>query len=399
MKLHAKLKKRSISAEVRKTMSADMHTAQEFIRHLLSATANAALYSPKHPQVTKLVAAAFTSISKVLQEQPEISIAVIEGELVINGQPQDFSLFLNRFAETMKSSGISHLKIESGLSRAEIETLVSGLARSGDSAAVSSSEHVSVGHVNVRLGNEPGSNSDSASETDHSISISDMPQEELARFMDIYQAVKNHQKLKVNGMFDIVSGFIDAFRQEGDAMLALAALRNTDEYTFTHSTNVCILNIAQAMALGIEGQLLRDIGIAAMLHDIGKLFIPEELITKTDKLTPEEFEIMRQHPALGAKHLLDTPGVPRLAVTTAYEHHLKYNLSGYPKVQAGWQPNLCSQLTMISDFFDALRTRRSYREPMELRKIARLMWNMMGTDLHPGLTRNFLQIIARLIKT
>jgi response regulator RpfG family c-di-GMP phosphodiesterase len=90
--------------------------------------------------------------------------------------------------------------------------------------------------------------------------------------------------------------------------------------------------------------------------------------------------------------------VPRLAITTAYEHHLKYNLSGYPKVQAGWQPNLCSQMTMISDFFDALRTRRSYREPMELRQIARMMWDMMGTDLHPVLTRNFLQIISRLSK-
>jgi response regulator RpfG family c-di-GMP phosphodiesterase len=88
--------------------------------------------------------------------------------------------------------------------------------------------------------------------------------------------------------------------------------------------------------------------------------------------------------------------VPRLAITTAYEHHLKYNLSGYPAVQAGWQPNLCSQLTMISDFFDALRTRRSYREPMELRRIARMMWNMMGTDLHPVLTRNFLKILSRL---
>ena len=182
-------------------------------------------------------------------------------------------------------------------------------------------------------------------------------------------------------------------------MLAMASLRSTDEYTFTHSTNVCILNIAQAMALGIEGQLLHDIGIAAMLHDIGKLFIPEEILTKTDKLTPEEFEIMKQHPALGAKHLLDTPGVPRLAVTTAYEHHLKYNLSGYPQVQAGWQPNLCSQLTMISDFFDALRTRRSYRDPIELRRIARMMWDMMGTDLHPVLTRNFLQILSRLTKS
>jgi HD-GYP domain-containing protein (c-di-GMP phosphodiesterase class II) len=223
-----------------------------------------------------------------------------------------------------------------------------------------------------------------------------MPKEELERFEEIYEAVKQRQKLKITGILDIVSGFVDAFRQEGDSMLAMASLRNTDEYTFTHSTNVCILNIAQAMSLGIEGQLLHDIGIAAMLHDIGKLFIPEEIITKKDKLTPREFDIMRQHPELGAKHLLDSPGVPRLAVTAAYEHHLKFNLGGYPQVQAGWQPNLCSQMTMISDFFDALRTRRSYREPLEISQIAAMMQEIAGTELHPVLTQNFLRIISRL---
>ena len=381
-------------------MSTDIRPVQEFIRTLLSATANSSLYTHSHPQVTRLTDAAFSCISQVLAEIPEITIVVIEGELVINGQPQEFSLFLSRFAEIMHARGISHLKIVAGLSRDEVGALISALAHTADASGVSSSAHVTLGQIDLRLGVGAGSEPASGSEAAHgSLSIADMPQEELARFMDVYESAKKHQKFKITGMLDIVSGFIDAFRQEGDAMLAMASLRSTDEYTFTHSTNVCILNIAQAMALGIEGQLLHDIGIAAMLHDIGKLFIPEEILTKTDKLTPEEFEIMKQHPALGAKHLLDTPGVPRLAVTTAYEHHLKYNLSGYPQVQAGWQPNLCSQLTMISDFFDALRTRRSYRDPIELRRIARMMWDMMGTDLHPVLTRNFLQILSRLTKS
>lgn len=380
-------------------MSADTYTVQDFIRNLLSATANATLYTSSHPQVTKLIDAAFSSINLVLGDMPEVTIVVIEDELVINGQPQDFSLFLNRFAEIMKASGISHLKIVSGLSREEIGALVSALARTGEAADASSSSHMTLGRVDIHLGTGTGTEHGNGAEAGRApIAIPDMPKEELARFMDIYEAVKNRQKLKATGMLDIVTGFIDAFRQQGDSMLVMASLRSTDEYTFTHSTNVCILNIAQAMALGIEGQLLRDIGIAALLHDVGKLFIPEEILTKTDKLTPEEFEIMKQHPALGAKHLLDTPGVPRLAVTTAYEHHLRYDLSGYPQVQAGWQPNLCSQMTMISDFFDALRTRRSYRAPLELRQIARMMWDMKGTHLHPVLTKNFLQILARLAK-
>jgi len=152
------------------------------------------------------------------------------------------------------------------------------------------------------------------------------------------------------------------------------------------------------MALGIEGQLLNDIGVAAMLHDIGKLFIPEEILKKTDKLDYDEYEIMKQHPVKGARHLLETSGVPRLAVIAAYEHHMKFNLTGYPAVAAGWQQNLCSHMTTISDFFDALRTRRSYREPVPISDIASMMYGMIGTDLHPALTRNFMKIISGQIE-
>ena len=109
------------------------------------------------------------------------------------------------------------------------------------------------------------------------------------------------------------------------------------------------------MALGIDGQLLHDIGLAAMLHDMGKLFLPEEVLTKPGKLDEKEWELMKLHPVRGAQYLLSTPGVPQLAVITAYEHHMNYDLSGYPQVPQGWRQHLCSQMTTISDFFDALR--------------------------------------------
>jgi HD-GYP domain-containing protein (c-di-GMP phosphodiesterase class II) len=134
-----------------------------------------------------------------------------------------------------------------------------------------------------------------------------------------------------------------------------------------------------------------------MLHDIGKLLIPEELLIKKDRLTPLEFEIMKKHPVRGARHLLEVPGVPRLAVVTAYEHHMRYDLSGYPEAPEGWRPNLCSQITMISDFFDAMRTQRPYRNPVDLRTIVSRMLDMSGSDFHPLLARNFLNILKRMV--
>ncbi|MFZ4859184.1 MAG: HD domain-containing phosphohydrolase [Desulfuromonadaceae bacterium] len=370
-----------------------------FICHLLSATANVSLYGLSHPQVARLSARAFASIEAVLQSRPEITLMVVENELVIDEQPQTVSLFINRFTQILKSRGIGTLKLLEGITKPEVDSLITGLAKQFDFddavQVLSSSEHIQLGKVNATISGMAGDRT-SDSPPPEKLTLPDMPRKELSQFMEIYTTLKNKHKLKINGVAEIVTGFIDVFRQEGKPLLAMAALRDADEYTFTHSTNVCVLNLAQSMALGIKGQLLNDIGVAAMLHDIGKLFIPEEILTKTGKLTDNEFTIMKQHPVKGARHLLEIPAVPRLAVITAYEHHLKFNLSGYPVVAAGWQQNLCSHMTMISDFFDALRTRRPYSEPVPLADITAMLQSMMGTDLHPALTRNFLRIIAQL---
>ena len=366
---------------------------QDFFRHLLSATANASLYGFTHPQVKRLSAQAFATICGILDDDGEFSLMVIENELVINGTPQEHDLFLDRLLRILKARGIGVIKLLRGISGEELDALIAGLT--GDKSeinAIFSSAHIRLGQVEVRLGvNETAGESRVSPKQ---FQIPDMLEEELARLMEIYTMVKRQQKLKITGIYDIVSGFVDVFRQEGKPLLVMAALRDTDEYTFTHSTNVCILNMAQAMALGIDGELLNEIGVSAMLHDIGKLFIPEEILTKKGKLTDEEFDLMKLHPVKGARYLLETPGVPRMAAITAYEHHSKFNLGGYPKLPSDWQLNLCSHMTAISDIFDALRTRRSYREPMELAQITTMMQQMMGTDLHPRLTSNFLNIVS-----
>lgn len=371
----------------------------DFIRLLLSATANASLYGMSHPQVERLSSQARASICLILESRPEVTLLVIDNELIIDGQPQDLGLFLDRFTQTLKSHGVGSLKILPGITKSEIELLIGGLARQLDDGAqiLASSDHIRLGKVDLRIREESDDSGTTASERPV-LTLPDMPREELARFMEIYESVRNRQKIQINGVKEVVSGFINIFRHSGKPLLAMAALQDTDESTFSHSTNVSVLTLAQAIALGIEGQLLKEIGLAAMLHDIGKLFIPEEVILKTGKLTSEEFELIKQHPVRGARHLVETPGVPRLAIIVAYEHHLKFNLSGYPKVPADWQQNLCSHMTMISDVFDALRSRRSYREPMEFNQITVVMQNMMGTDLHPALTRNFLRIISGVME-
>lgn len=153
---------------------------------------------------------------------------------------------------------------------------------------------------------------------------------------------------------------------------------------------------ATAMSLGFDGQILHDIGVAAMLHDVGKLMIPKEILDKPGNLDEQEWEFMRQHTVRGAEYLLNCPGVPRLAVMAAFEHHMKYDMSGYPKVPAGWQTCLCSQITMISDCFDAIRTKRVYQEAMDFEKAAGVMLKLAGTGLNHDLTLNFLRVLRHM---
>jgi len=226
--------------------------------------------------------------------------------------------------------------------------------------------------------------------------LTDVPAEELARLMDIYDTTRRHHQLNVVGLNDIVATFIDAFTSQGQPLLVLAPLRDMDEYTFTHSVNVCILNLAQAASLGISGPLLQDIGISAMLHDVGKLFIPEEVLNKPGPLTSEEWQLMRNHPLAGARFLLDTPGVPRMAVVSAFEHHMRFDQRGYPIVKGEWAQNLCSQMTTISDLFDSMMTKRPYRPPSDFETVATTIQYEVGTQLHPILAENFLKLITKL---
>jgi HD-GYP domain-containing protein (c-di-GMP phosphodiesterase class II) len=298
--------------------------------------------------------------------------------------------------QLLKAKGVQFLKFDATVTEIELRDLAAALAKgTKEHLELSTAENIQIGKVALRYGIQDDGLELPISQTVKEASLNEITALELAKFMEIYEEAKNNRKLSILGLYDIVSGFINAFKQESDTLLAFAPLRAMDEYTFTHSTNVCVLNLAQAMALGIDGPLLHDIGIAAMLHDIGKLFIPEDILNKPGKLTPEEYLIIQQHPLKGAQHLLDTPGVPRLAIVTAYEHHMKYNFSGYPAAPSGWVQNICSQMTTISDAFDALRTRRSYKTAMDWDPVAVMIYELAGIDFHPTLAKNFIVIMEK----
>ncbi len=365
---------------------------QKFIRLITTAAANASLYHPEHRQVLRLNKQAMNELHLLFNVYSDITLKVIDEQLVFTNKPVAGNLAVKRLLDSLGRNGISHLQIEPGVYAEELLGLINLLSKSPDKQMeIKSSENIHFGQVEIRYKNR---NSAQLA----GLNLAEIAKSEADHFMEMYQTARNKKKLELTGINDIVNGFVDAFNTQSDAFMAIAPLRSMDEYTYTHSTNICMLNLAQAKVLGIEGQLLNDIGIAAMLHDVGKMFISPEILSKSNKLTEEEWQIMQQHPRLGAEYLLNTPGVPRLAVVTAFEHHMRYDNSGYPATTRPWKQHICSHMTAISDTYDAMRTHRAYEESLEIDQIISIMLNLAGNKLHPQLTYSFLQILSNLDK-
>lgn len=362
------------------------------VRHLATAVSTASLYGQGHQQVLRLCSNAHDRLRIALAEDAGVSLLRVDDQLAVENHSLEASIYADRFARMLKTCGIGHVKFLQDVTIEELQKMVSAVARRD--ATVRSSDHLRFGQVEVRyrVGSVGGRRFSGQVEQ----LLDGSSGEELARIMEVYEAVCHNRKLHVVGLSEIVSEFIDIFSSCADPLLSLVPLRSMDEYTFTHSLNVCLLNIGQATALGIEGPLLHDIGLSAMLHDVGKLFLPEEVLNKAGRLDSEEWELLKEHPLKGAEYLVKSPGVPRMAVISAYEHHMRFDQRGYPTVSNDWQQCLCSHLTAISDAYDALRTNRPYRTPMDVDEALVNISNLKGTQFHPGLVDNFLRLMRQV---
>lgn len=363
------------------------HLAQQFIRSFTTAIATIRLYDITHPQVMNLCRQAIDQLRPIFTETNDVTIKIINDRLIFQNTRLAENLSVNRLIKTLRDHDLSFIKLDSSIHSNELLQTAAGFSRPFQSGTVSTAtDKVAYGKVAVRSSVQQPSTAGT--------NFQEIIDENFDKFMDIYQNIGHGKKNHVAGLGEIVEQFISAFCDQGNVMFALAPIRSMDEYLYVHSTNICLLNLAQARLLGITGPLLNDIGIAAMLHDAGKMFIPSEVLNKPGKLDDREWELMRDHPRLGAQYLLNCPGIPRLAVVTAYEHHIGYDGTGYPVSFRKLNP--CSYMTSISDIYDALRTRRAYKEPLSFDQINSIMSGSAGKSLHPHLTHSFLTALSQL---
>jgi len=192
----------------------------------------------------------------------------------------------------------------------------------------------------------------------------------------------------------MVDGLAQAVSQNRTALLALTTLKNYDNYTFTHMVNVSILTMGQARALAIDGPLLREFGLAALMHDIGKVRTPLDVLNKPDKLTDAEFTIMKRHTVDGAEILRSTPDIPALVPIVAFEHHLRIDGTGYPSAVKRPTLNVGTMLCSIADVYDAMRSLRSYQQSLPSERVLEVLKRNDGLQFDQHLVRRFAQLVG-----
>jgi HD-GYP domain-containing protein (c-di-GMP phosphodiesterase class II) len=364
---------------------------------LTAAISNARLYDFDHPQVYRYRAALFKALEALLVEESEVTLLVIGNDLVVNDQT--LGRHTIQLVGLLRRSGISRVSFTPDIQAADLSAFVRELA-SEENRAVHSRTGIQLGQVEVRspqtadMGNRPAG--DLSQEMLETIAdLATLRDVKLEKLKNLYHLTRRNEKIDLGSIDEMIKKFIGGFSRGINPLRLLADIKSADEYTFTHVVNVCILTMGQAEALGFKGRHLYDIGIASVLHDVGKQFIPDDIINKPGKLTPEERIIIETHTIKGAQYLLGLDDIPKLAVLGALEHHIRYDGSGYPAIAGDWQPNIASQMIAIADMFDAMRSRRPYQEPKPQELILKIMQEESGTCFNPLLVNNFIRVITR----
>ena len=336
---------------------------------------------------------ALTSLSQsALQRAETIVVGFVGDEVVVNGgRLEKSAAALVGFARDLREREIEKITIARGVTRDELRTFVLELAdRRSPVPLANRLEQQGVRRVAIgRITIEPAQDESTGIAAARRVYGSAVETAE-----SLWQAAKAGDKPDPNAARKIIDSLAKLVSQDRTSLMALTALKRYDNYTFTHMVNVSVLSMAQARSLNLDGPLLREFGFAALMHDIGKVNTPLEVLNKPDKLTKEEFDAMKRHVVDGAHILRRTPEMPALAPVVAFEHHLRQDLSGYPEKIGHRDLNLCKQSVSIADGYAALRSNRLYREGLPSERIRAIMPQKDSPAFNTKLLRRFINLMG-----
>lgn len=364
----------------------------ELLRRFASGVRAAQLYAPDHPLVGRNLEGLLAVLKILHASLPSVVVGIVNGQLVVADTPMvKASLGMAELIRRLTDHRIERVAFERGVTGPELRGFVLALAALAGKTDVHGTAwnhpHIRVGRLNAEDRRSDGIGSDMAA-------IRQLYSNAVSVAQVAWESAEAEGEPDLPAALQAIEGLADAVTHNRTALVALTAMRNYDNYTFTHMVNVSILAMGQARALGIDGRLLREFGLSALMHDIGKVRTPKEILNKPDKLTDEEFVIMRRHTVDGAEILRRTPEMPVLAPVVAFEHHLRQDGTGYPAAARRERLNLATMICGIADVYDAMRSQRTYQKAFPTDRILAVLKRNDGTQFDAHLVRRFVQLLG-----
>ena len=210
--------------------------------------------------------------------------------------------------------------------------------------------------------------------------------------------VASGEKINLKQAKRVMEGMVNNVIEDESMLIGMTTIKDYDDYTYFHSVNVSILSIALGHRLGLDKKRLTELGLAGILHDIGKVEVPKEILDKPVEFTAEDWQVIMKHPAWGAIAIFKMRGLDVISMNpfiSAFEHHLNFDLSGYPKLKHQTRLNLFSRIISIADQYDAMTSSRVYsRIPIPPEKTLSIIVDRSGTQLDPCLAKVFINMVG-----
>lgn len=357
---------------------------RQVVQVLAAAVKGLRLYSLDHPAISKQVQTLQDGLFALLQHKKKITLGLLEGTLFVEDH-----LFIQEFPAAEELAGllarkqIRGIEFSSGLAAAELQVLLNEL-HAGQAEGEAFGEELrrkQAHHIKALTAEEDEKESG-------------QPRKVYRRALKVVDQIFNDVRMgeipSSAEALKVVKSMAQLTLTEPHALFALSMLKDYDNYTFTHSVNVSVIALAVGRACDLTEEQLRTLGLGGLLHDLGKLKVDVNIITKPGSLTESEFEEIKQHPAYGAEIIAEMEGVTPEVMDIVLCHHARYDRMGYPLVSDGKQLSPLVEMTAIADSYDAMTTLRSYQRPLTPRGAINRLKEVAGTSLNPDYLKRFI---------
>lgn len=372
--------------------------ARELLARLGGARRSTTFYPRGHMVVRDNLTALMSAIQEYHNEGYDVPLVFFDNEVMLGEQLLAAeSVIFDQLIRDMAASGETSVTFLRGLDIEELERAMQVLSadhteleeRGGLESVIETADmpHVQIGTVAFARELD-----DFASEM--AVDAQTNYTKTLDAVRDFGKRIEKGKPPSVDQARDAVRSVVDNILENKGAMLELSGLKDYDEYTFFHSVNVTILSIALGSLISQNKRFLNSLGVGALMHDVGKMTVELEVLNKSGSLSSEEWDLMRMHPVYGAEVAAGMRGLDRSSIVVILEHHMRYDLDGYPDRRPRRAQHLTSRIVAIADAYDAMTSRRTYAVAHRQDEAVEVLAKNAGTAFDPVLVRMFTQMLG-----